>query len=222
MSRLQDMLAPEDEVMRYLQLFLIVLTIAALQSGCGNSVIGEPLRGDSNGMNLPLSKSVPDMRPAMTFDVEKPYCLQFGRGSGLDGMDTIALDESGRVLLCRKKHAREGDGFNTYWETKSFQTGANEIRQIASLIQDLDIIGMDREYYADIQDGTQWVFWLIQGDQEKTVYFSNHFPEVIQDFAMALDELLEDGTWARIPDEQGWSHADALWNAIKSNSNRND
>jgi len=161
----------------------------------------------------------------MVFDASKPYRLEFGRGSGRYGLDTIVLDEEGRITQHRQKEVPTEDGIYCYWQTRSFSIPSDTVKQVAALIEDLRIIEMKRAYHADVVDGMQWIFWLVQGGQEKSVYFNNHFPKAIQDFAVALDAQLRNAgiakiKWTRVPDDESRQHEKAIWNSKKDRPNK--
>ena len=208
-------------MMRNMFVVFLLTGIAVGLCGCFDP---QPLRGDTRGENFPLSKSEPDTRPAMHFDANKPFRLEFGRGSGWHGLDTIVLDEKGTVVLHRLQMEEKGTVIHHYWETTTLLLDPGMTRQIATLIQDLRILDMKRAYHADVHDGTQWVFWLVQGGQEKSVYFNNHFPKAIQDFAVTLDSHLrsagvDKNKWIRVPDEESRQHEKAIWKGITDEPN---
>ena len=202
----------------------VLLLMALFLLYCRNNV-PTPLRGDPQGMNHPMSYSVPDPRPVMQFDPRKPYRLEFGRGSGWDGLNTIALDDTKCVVLhCMKMEDKEF-ALYPYCEKATIFIDSETYQQIAQLIYNLRITEMDCEYHANVCDGTQWVFRLIQGGQEKSVYFNNHFPSAIQDFAVAIDEELKNvGSgeieWFRVPDNNIRDHEKVLWDSIRNKPNK--
>jgi len=173
--------------------FVLLVTLP-LHTGC---FAPTPIRGDPYGSNHRLARTEPDENSAMRFDVSKPYRLEFGRGSGRRGYDTIALDGTGRVALCRQNR-NYSDNRPHYWETAELSVDAPAYRRIAETIQDLRLVAMKRAYHANVHDGTQWEFSLTQGEQEKKIYFNNHFPEVIQDFAVSIDKELERAGLAKV------------------------
>lgn len=184
----------------------------------------KPLRSRPSGENFPLSRSEADTHPAIKFDSEKPYRLTFGRGSGWHGLDTIALNEEGNITLHRLKKEKREDIIYYYWETATVLPKKELVKQIAILIEDLRLLKMKRAYHADVHDGSQWIFWLVQNGQEKSIYFNNHFPKAIRDFAVEFDGILstigiEKVQWSRVPDKQARQHEKAIWNSIKDEPN---
>ena len=57
-----------------------------------------------------------DTRPAFQIDSVQPFRLEFGRGSGWNGLDTIQIDQTGGVVL----HRLKSDGTGS-WETTSLR-----------------------------------------------------------------------------------------------------
>ena len=185
----------------------------------GASEEPETLRGDPRGLNFPLSSTETDDRPPMSFDARKPYRLEFGRGSGWHGLDTIAI-EDGKVILHRLGEDKKGNT-GGIWVSGTMQIPKDATERIVKTIVDLDLLEMNRSYHADIADGTQWIFWLTQDGQEKSIYFDNHFPKAIQEFARSLDEELAKAglakaEWSRVPDEERRSHENRIWDSIKN------
>jgi len=79
---------------------------------------------------------------------------------------------------------------------------------------------MDKAYHADIYDGTQWVLWIRQGDREKVVYCSNHFPDPIVRFAAWLDANVARSVgpslkWRAVPALRSRDHERELWQSIE-------
>ena len=205
----------EDSMMKPVILALHVAVVMGFPI-LGESGEPKPLRGDSRGLNFPLSSSKADDRPRMSFDPQEPYRLEFGRGSGWHGLDTVAI-EDGKVVLHRLKE----DGKETYvWLTGTLPISIDATERIAKTIRRLNLLKMDRSYHAEVNDGTQWIFRLSQDGQEKSIYFDNHFPRAIQDFAVSLDkELAKAGIdeikWSQVPKAEVRDHEKDLWESIK-------
>jgi hypothetical protein len=197
---------------------LIFLVCLLLTIGGCSDPSPTPVRGDARASNFPLRKTEPDSQPLMKFDPTQPYRLEFGRGSGSTGLDTIAIDENSQVVLHRMQENLEGGVVRPHWETASSTIDATPRQRIAALIRDLKILELEKAYHADVADGSQWVFWLVQGEQEKSIYFDNHFPEAIQDFAVALDRELKplenELDWRRASDELADEHSKDLWASL--------
>jgi len=119
----------------------------------------------------PLSKVVKDDRPPFRLDPVKPWRIEFGRGSGYHGLDTVKLDQGGHLVL----HRLGSRG----WETAAVDLQADVVAQVLEAVEANRLLELDKAYHADLKDGTQWVLWVRQGEQEKAVYFDNHFPDQI-------------------------------------------
>jgi len=197
------------------------LILAALIC-CAN--LPAEILGDPQVTSFPLSSFTKDNLPRFNFDETKPFRLEFGRGSGWHGLNTIAISESGHVVLHRLKEEEKAGSFLLFWETTTFPLESESIEEIASLIRDSEVAQMHRKYYAEVADGTQWILWLQQGSQSKSIYFNNHFPEQIQRFAIRLDMILDISkmdklVWSRVPKEQSRRHEKEIWNSIKNKPN---
>ncbi|MCP4113680.1 MAG: hypothetical protein GY749_50500 [Desulfobacteraceae bacterium] len=202
-------------------LLLIFLTVGSLVitlNSCSNE--SKTLRGDPYGTNFPLSRTESDSRK-IDFDPSKPYRLEIGRGSGWLGLNTIKIEENGSVAVYILKEEQREDVIYSYCENGLLKLAEEDMRIIADKIAELEILDMDRSYYAEgISDGTQWIFWIQQDKKQKSIYFSNHFPKKIQDVAVFIDEILENAgykeiEWKRIPDREIRFHEIDIWNSIK-------
>lgn len=145
------------------------------------------------------------------FDITKSFYLQFGRGSGWQGLDTIEIKETGDVTMFRMKNELKDKTIYYFWEKSTFSLNSLSIKNIALKIESLDLISMKSNYRADIMDGTQWILWIKQGEQKKSIYFDNSFPNPIKDFAIFIDnELKKAGVdkveWVRVPKNEGRNH----------------
>jgi len=206
--------------------FISISIVAALflVGGCAHRSLA-PVTLSSNP-SFPLARAKPDRRPAFTFLTSRPFHLEFGRGSGQGGLETVVLDQTGRTVLHRSQSEfrddlRVGRIRSPYWERTELKLPSESVQRIAQAILDLRLMQMARSYHADWYDGTQWVFWLQQKGQEKSVYFDNHFPTAIQSFAAILDaELQRAGLpavrWQRISRGPERSHDTAIWHSIKN------
>jgi hypothetical protein len=162
--------------------------------------------------NHPLSRVVKDDRPPLRIDPERPWRIEFGRGSGWHGLETVKLDQDGWVVLHREKSGQ--------WATTTLQLSADAVTGILEAVGANRLVELDRLYHADVFDGTQWVLCIRQGDREKTVYFDNHFPEPILRFATRLDEILVASAdpnlrWRRVWGIDYRKHDRDLWDSIR-------
>lgn len=155
-----------------------------------------------------------DDRPEFTIDRSQPFLLQFGRGSGWHGLDTVKLDQSGLVVLHRMKSSRQA------WEVASLQLPPESLGEVLKAVEANRLTALHKAYHEDIEDGTQWVLWIKQGDQEKSVYFNNRFPPEITRFAEQLDAILaraglDKVTWQPVTGQKSRQHEKELWDSIK-------
>ena len=195
-------------------MFKGVLTIISIAFfGCAEKP-EEPMLPPQDILS-PLVETDPDIATEWEFDPAVPFTLDFGRGSGLQGLDTITVTNLGEVTLHRLRN-RFADGF---WETSAFTLSPDETTQIGREIARLNLQDVPKAYHADISDGTQWVLWIRQGQSQKSVYFNNHFPEAIRNFAERIDQILKidyrELSWNRVPKELIGKHDEEIWKSIE-------
>lgn len=158
--------------------------------------------------------------PAFTIDHTQPFWLEFGRGSGWHGLNTVKVDQTGRVVLHRMKSDRQQDVTVLSWEVATLQLSPEELAEVLKAVESNGLMGLRKEYQKDIHDGTQWVLWIKQGEREKSVYFNNNFPGSITAFAEQLDAILaraglDKVTWQPVPERASRQHERELWDSIK-------
>jgi hypothetical protein len=190
-----------EAYMRQRRLLLIAFALAVI----GGGVCFFVLRGDS---------------PALTIDHAQPFWLEFGRGSGWHGLDTVKLDQTGRTVLHRMKSEHKDDVEFLSWQVATLQLSPRALGEVLKAVESNGLLGLHGEYHAKIHDGTQWVLWIKQRDNEKSVYFNNNFPRRIRAFAEQLDTILAGAgysrvAWQPVPGRQGRDHERELWDSIK-------
>ncbi len=151
---------------------------------------------------------------AMHLDADQPFLIEFGRGSGWHGLDTIKVHEDGTVILHRLTEL--GDG----WETARMTLAAQDLARVRHAVADNRLTSLGRHYSSNVADGTQWVIRLKQDDREMAVYCDNHFPGPIVRFADALDAILADAglakaVWRPVAYLKGRAHERELWDSIR-------
>jgi hypothetical protein len=161
-----------------------------------------------------------DDRPVFTIDHTRPFWVEFGRGSGLDGLNTVKIDQTGKVVLHRMKSDRQPDAAVLSWEVATLQLSSEEVAEVLKAVESNGLMELHKAYHADVHDGTQWVFWAKQGEREKSVYFDNSFPRAINTFAEQLDAILvraglDKATWQPVPERESRRHERELWDSIK-------
>jgi hypothetical protein len=161
-----------------------------------------------------------DDRPAFTIDRTQPFLLEFGRGSGLHGLNTIKLDQTGLVILHQIKIEHDQNVSVISWEVATLQLQPEAVGEVLKLIESNRLMRLHKAYHEDIADGTQWVLWIKQGEREKSVYFNNSFPSAITRFAEQLDAILvraglNKASWQPVPERESRQHEKELWDSIK-------
>lgn len=161
-----------------------------------------------------------DDRPAFTIDRAQPFWLEFGRGSGWHGLDTIKIDQTGRVVLHRMKFTQRANVNNLSWEVATLQVPADVVAEVLRAVESNGLMGLHKAYHENIADGTQWVLGIKQGEREKSVYFDNRFPRAITAFAEQLDAILTRAGLDRVerqpvPERDSRKHEKELWDSIK-------
>jgi len=132
------------------------------------------------------------------------------------GLETIRINQNGDAVLYREKTDGQGDS----WETGTLKLRPDELAEVLKAVDANGLMGMHRGYYADVYDGTQWVFWVQQGEREKSIYLDNNFPRQITTFAEQLDGILARSgldkiVWQPVPAGESGLHAEELWQSIK-------
>ena len=161
-----------------------------------------------------------DDRPTLTIDRIQPFQLEFGRGSGRAGLDTVKIDQTGRVVLHRMKSDRQQDVTVLSWETATLLLSPEGLAEVLKTLESNDLMRLHKAYHTDVRDGTQWVLWVRQGEREKSVYFDNSFPRAITAFADQLDAILARAgsdklAWQPVSEQESRQHDRELWDSIK-------
>jgi hypothetical protein len=149
-------------------------------------------------------------------DPGMPYLIELGRGSGLDGLDTIAIRQDGTATLQRMRREDSGQ-----FERATIQLAPSALADVLRALDESGVLGLYREYHEPgVCDGTQWVLWVRQGQDETSVYCDNHFPKPMVRFAAALDRILDESgleraEWRRVPDADATKHDQDLWDSIR-------
>jgi len=98
--------------------------------------------------------------------IRAPFELDFGRGSGMVGLDTVAISEDGNAVLHRLGEHRQ-------WVWATLRLSREQMRSIANMITRRGLGSLQNEYTPSfrVHDGTQWVLLIRQGDRRKSSYF---------------------------------------------------
>jgi len=158
-----------------------------------------------------LDRSVVDDR-GFKFDPDRSFQLAFGRGSGSDGFETIEVDNDLKAELFRQT--------NVGWESCVFELTLAEWGAVSDSIVVNGIYSLDRAYYADVCDGTQWKLAITQGNKTKTVYCNNFFPQALRRFAEDVDKVfdVDDALleWESVPASLVRQRNDRLFNSLRN------
>jgi hypothetical protein len=147
-------------------------------------------------------------------DPDQPFKIEVGRGSGLYGLSTVMITADGNMTVYRGGKGKD-------WETTTVQLPKESVAAVLAAVDNTGVLGLKHRYVrADIADGDQWVFWVQQGDNEKSVYCSNDFPKPVVRFAAMLDAILaenriDNAQWRRVPVSEVRDHEKALWHSIR-------
>lgn len=147
-----------------------------------------------------------------------PWRVEFGRGSGMLGLETVKVSSDGTAVLHR--FARPVQRDDLVWETTTLALPPGAVAEVLGSVERNGLLALRKRYSAGIHDGTQWVFWFRQRDAERAVYFDNEFPRAIERFAADLDRVLaenglETAVWQQVPDAEARRHERELWDSIK-------
>ena len=197
---------------------LILISLLPLFAACNNSAVS----GDSTAADTldtkrdletgevfhALRHSVSDQRD-MKFRTDQGYTISFGRGSGWFGLETIEVDLNLNAKIYRQTESG--------WKTCSISLTNDEWRKITDSIERHQLYKLDREYHADVADGTQWILWIVQNGRSKLVYCNNFFPDNLRTFAHDIDSVfnIHDDLlgWETVPANLERKHDDLLWDS---------
>ena len=191
------------------QYFLIGILLVAV--GC-NQQKASSNDNDRVDSNLTSTETEESLSVSEDEAISGNFRLELGRGSGLYGLDTLSISDTGTVLA--HKHVNSGI------EQTSFSITPAEIAAILSLVESKRIMSLDREYHDErIADGTQWVLLAKQGEELKSIYCNNRFPDEITGLATELDSILNiknrklEWTAATVNEVET-----RLWDSLKDNA----
>lgn len=180
-------------------------------TGCRST---EPASGGAGiPPHFPLTKVTRSNGPVFEVDATKVYRIELGRGSGIDGLETVAISSDGAVVLHRLTKPQG-------WVTGTLVLPHDALKRILTSLKVEKVMAMADAYHADIADGTQWVLAVTQGDRRKAIYFDNHFPQPVLRFSSVIDtELRAAGEsalrWKSVPRARWGDQDTRLWDSIK-------
>jgi hypothetical protein len=149
-----------------------------------------------------------------------PFQLEFGRGSGWHGLNTVKIFQDGTVTLHELQEEIIRGKTYPYWQMTSFKLSDEAMAEVVEAVGRNRLSRLSSEYHGNVADGTQWVLWFEQDGMEKSVYCDNRFPDEVVHFAKNLDDILarnglEQAKWQRVNDADGRKHERKLWDSIK-------
>jgi len=181
-------------------------TVGVALSACGG--------GAGRGSVMPTSIDVSE--PLTVLDASDPLELWLGRGSGMNGLDTVYVGPHAEVELYR--HHRADDG--AWWERAHMQLTPSDMVELRASITSHHLLALDHAYQNGTADGTQWIIAIVQGERGHVSLFGNVFPDGVESFAYDVDQLLAQRglaavQWTRVPHDEEGTHDDALWDAAR-------
>ena len=165
------------------------------------------------GDEAPLSRTEPATSAPFSVDPERAFHFELGRGSGSEGLDTVAFGHEGVVTMFRQRPVGK-------WQTSTITLSPEAIAHIFAEVKVQGVMNMPAAYHADVHDGTQWVLWIRQNEKSKTIYFNNYFPKEVRLLAECLDKELAsaglaDAAWKQVSPERFREHEKALWSSLR-------
>jgi len=149
------------------------------------------------------------------FNPSMPFSMNFGKGSSLDGLETIRIAENGSATLHRHLDKNMGT-----WKTANVSLTPELMSKLVQVIVADDLLSLKSVYSKrNRKDGSQWVLLIKQGEYTKRVYLDNDFPSQILRFDNALDDIatsagVNQATWSAIEASQARKHESELWETV--------
>ena len=185
--------------------FLLSFTLSAFFSGCKTY-------RDSTAGHFPV-RTKPARGDVFEIDRLKNFHFELGRGSGLYGLNTIVFNGAGEVVLHKLCEC-------SVWHTTTVKLKDGFVEHILEVIRHEKIMNMPEAFHSGTADGTQWVLWISQGSNSKTIYCDNYFPDGIRHLAETIDFCVSASgvnskPWISLPFSESRLHDKDLWNSIK-------
>ena len=167
--------------------------------------------------SYPAQSILLDHQPAFRLDPTAAWTVSFGRGGPPIGYNMVWMNEQGtvRLLYYAETHAPEG-GWHEVGKKGMLTLSAEEIGTFIEYVNASPLLDMPKAYRAAWYDGDHWAVTIQQGVHHKTLYFHNHFPEAIIEFANTLDQILIrhglfEIAWETISWEEANRYEKTLW-----------
>jgi hypothetical protein len=149
---------------------------------------------------------------APAIELSKPLEIDFGRGSGWHGLDTVRITTNGAVTLYKQTLINS----QRSWQTASLQLSNSDQKKISDALITNQLLNLKDQIATNVADGTQWILLVRQNSAWKAVYFDNKFPTSISNFAETVDQVLEKKpTQWRPASGEPREHEKELWAAIR-------
>jgi hypothetical protein len=167
------------------------------------------------GIAILIWVAVPYVRGAIAHHAtQTPLVLEFGRGSGRNGLSSVRVAKDGSVVLFRYVRHRNDV------ESTSLVLRERQMYQIHQAIRNHQVENLDRKYSRSIADGEQWILRINVNDEIRSTYFNNNFPPNIEAFADELELVLAEAGltqegWRTVRHIDGWRHDRELWDSIR-------
>ncbi len=133
--------------------------------------------------------------------------IELARGSEWDGFDSVHIPPQGPATLYRLAHEARDDTIRFHHETATLPLSPSTRAALRAEIERLQLFALKDHYGGDVEDGTQWLLRIVDGDRTLRVYCDNAFPPPLEAFAKAVDAGLEhDGlqriAWRRMDERE--------------------
>jgi hypothetical protein len=148
-------------------------------------------------------------------DPDQAFTVMLGRGSGMDGLDTVRWESDGNVTLWRRNSKILGT-----LERAKLTADTPRTELLLKAVNTRGVMGMKKMYSGGVSDGTQWVLLIQQGENKKAVYLDNWFPHEAAGLAGDIDGLLEglglrEAVWETVDKDVRNEDESRLWKSIQ-------
>lgn len=116
--------------------------------------------------SFPASWGVPDDRPVFHIDPARPWRIVLRRKTWMEGLGTVTLDQTGRVVIYQKIRDWEGDVIDPGWETAEAVLPPDAVAAVLAAVASNRLTELDREYTAAVADGSLWILRIRQGEHD--------------------------------------------------------
>jgi len=146
----------------------------------------------------------------LTLDLERPFELQLGVGSGRDGLSIFALGTDGTLTVYYPPHQGLPERGGT------LQLSPGDLSELVALVRAADVTTLARAYSSGTWDGGQQLLYVAQDGHEQMTYCDNAFPARFRALRDALRSFVAARSLGRprtTPSD--WERANrALWDTL--------